>query len=278
MTPEEALHLIRQGEGQRVEFKESFSAEDKAIETLAAFANAEGGTVFFGVRNDGRIVGVSLGANTREKFSSKLRVHTSPLPGAQTEPLSFSSQIIVAVTVEKAARGEVFAAFDRFRIRVDKTNQNMSAEEIRARLVQGQSDWSEERDRPNFEVSRRALKGLEAEFEPMMAVQHVSGDRIARLEWRFRGPRFAMEWRQASGSALDRTHFVARFDLSQPPLEDDKVGLNEMGFEIRFHWRGRSRSELHRWTMTRQEFPAPRRVHWDIGEEILPPLYFDDSP
>jgi len=141
-----------------------------------------------------------------------------------------------------------------------------------------QAAWSEQRDRPQLGVSRRALRGLETEFEPSMAMEHLSGEQIGTFEWRFRGPRFPMEWRQARGSALARTHFVERFDLSQPPSEDDKVGLNEMGFEIRFHWRGRWRHELHRWPIARQEFSSPPRVHWDIGEEILPPLYSDDSP
>jgi hypothetical protein len=229
------------------------------------------------VTDDGQIVDPQEGKKTQDDFANALRANTDPVITPRIYDVHLNEQRVLCMTVRGAAKGQVFSAFGRYKIRVGKANLDMSPDQIKARLLEGQRpelnravtipvigqieapgatdqaaresqlhppypvaevDWSEERDRPNFEVSRRALKGLEAEFEPMMTVQHVSGDRIARLEWRFRGPRFPAEWRQASGSALARTHFVGRFDLSQPPSEDDKVGLDEMGFEIRFHWRG----------------------------------------
>ena len=45
MTPEKVEDIISKGEGQHAEFKKSFAEENKAIESLCAFANAEGGTV-----------------------------------------------------------------------------------------------------------------------------------------------------------------------------------------------------------------------------------------
>ena len=46
---------IARGEGQNIEFKQSFAEKKEAIESLCAFANAEGGTVFLGIRDDGSI-------------------------------------------------------------------------------------------------------------------------------------------------------------------------------------------------------------------------------
>jgi predicted HTH transcriptional regulator len=77
---EEAQRLIQQGEGQQIEFKASFSESREAIETLCAFTHADGGTVFFGVRDDGTIVGVQLGKKTLEDFANQVRSNTqSPL-------------------------------------------------------------------------------------------------------------------------------------------------------------------------------------------------------
>jgi len=47
MSKEEILSLIAQGEGQRLEFKESVAELDRVIQTLTAFANtnSEGGYV-----------------------------------------------------------------------------------------------------------------------------------------------------------------------------------------------------------------------------------------
>jgi hypothetical protein len=274
VTPEEALRLIEQGEGQRVEFKKSLAEENQAIEALCAFANADGGTVLFGVRNDGTIAGVSLGDNTTENLANKIARSLFPQMVASIQAVTIDDKTVLAVHVDRVGKGKVVFTGSA-PVRSGSTNQQLSWDEIRDRILVGESDWSEERHRPRFEVRREALRSLETDFEPQMAVRHVSGDHVGVLEWRFRGPRFLMDWRQASGSALGRTHFAERFDVSQPRHEDDRVDRNEMGFDIRFHWLGRLHHELHRWGMARRDlFGTPI---WDIGDEILPPLYFDEA-
>lgn len=72
------------------------------------------------------------------------------------------------------------------------------------------------------------------------------GDFVPTIRWGFRGPRPRppMEWRQASGAPLNNHTCSATFALSQPPGQDDIVPGDQIGFEIRFHWRGRFRCEL----------------------------------
>lgn len=270
MTPDEALELVRQGEGQKVEFKQSIAEEKRAIESLCAFINTEGGAVFFGVSPDGSISGTAIGANRLDRFSNNIRAGTDPPLSPIIDRLALEEKEVVAVTVPRHAPGELFYAFNVPLVRVGATNQRMSSEEQRARLMEGQEDWSEERDRPHFEVTRSGLTGLETEFVPEFNVKQFSGDPVANLDCRIRGPRFGGQWQSATGSALDRTRFKAAFDLSASPRSDDAIGLNEMGFEIRFHWRGRWRTELHRWSITRRKLP--HKVLWDVGREILPPI------
>jgi hypothetical protein len=270
MTPEEAGSLIDHGEGQTTEFKRSFAEEKRAIESLCAFANADGGTVLFGVAPNGNVVGASIGVNTLENFASRIAAHSQPPLCPRIEIVSIRGKDVAVTTVDRAGRAQLFYAFNVALIRVGRTNQVMSPDQQRARLLQGQDDWSEERDRPRFEVTQASVARLETAFVPQFTVRHFSGGQIAHLEWRFRGPRFAMDWRQASGGALDRTHFTQSFDLSQPPQDDPVVGTNEMGLEIRFYWRGRWRAELHRWPITRRELPT--KVMWEVGSEILPSL------
>jgi len=51
--------LIRQGEGQEIEFKESYSSLTRSVfETICAFLNRKGGTILLGVADNGNIVGV----------------------------------------------------------------------------------------------------------------------------------------------------------------------------------------------------------------------------
>ena len=54
---------IPRTESKTVEFKSAFNQD--VIVSLVAFANAEGGDVFIGVRDDGKVVGVQLASGHR---------------------------------------------------------------------------------------------------------------------------------------------------------------------------------------------------------------------
>jgi hypothetical protein len=50
-------HLVRHGEGQRLEFKMKVKFPEKIVKELVAFANSDGGHLFVGVSDDGQIEG-----------------------------------------------------------------------------------------------------------------------------------------------------------------------------------------------------------------------------
>ena len=50
-------HLVRHGEGQRLEFKMKVKFPEKIIKELVAFANSDGGHLFVGVSDEGHIEG-----------------------------------------------------------------------------------------------------------------------------------------------------------------------------------------------------------------------------
>lgn len=57
--PLELLELINQGEGLNVEFKKSTTDITKDVyDTICSFSNRDGGHIFFGVKNNGEILGV----------------------------------------------------------------------------------------------------------------------------------------------------------------------------------------------------------------------------
>ena len=59
MLPEKLLKLIRQGEGLTVEFKKSATDITKDVyDTVCSFSNRDGGHIFFGVKDNGSILGV----------------------------------------------------------------------------------------------------------------------------------------------------------------------------------------------------------------------------
>jgi len=137
MEISQLLSQIKNGEGQHVEFKTSFAEQDEAIRSLCAFTHAEGGSVFFGVNDDGKIVGVTIGKNTIENFANKLRSCTQPSLNPTIEQINIDDKIIVVVSIGKAKEDTLYFAFNTSYIRIGKTNHVMSPKDIRERLYKG---------------------------------------------------------------------------------------------------------------------------------------------
>jgi len=60
MSKKELEIILKEGEGYKIEFKESISGLDRE---LAAFANASGGKIVLGVTDDGKIKGIKQPIN-----------------------------------------------------------------------------------------------------------------------------------------------------------------------------------------------------------------------
>ena len=58
MDKKELLNLIKTGEGYTLEFKESLPSD--LAKHMCAFANASGGKILLGIKDNGQIVGYSL--------------------------------------------------------------------------------------------------------------------------------------------------------------------------------------------------------------------------
>nr|HID13292.1 hypothetical protein [Anaerolineae bacterium] len=102
MTPEEVLALIAQGEGQRVEFKRSLAELETGARAAAAMANTDGGHVLFGVRKDGTILGVQIGAETRERVVQAITDNTDPTLYPSVEYVDVDGRTVIVVTVVRS--------------------------------------------------------------------------------------------------------------------------------------------------------------------------------
>lgn len=137
MQTSQLLSQIESGEGQYVEFKTSFAEENEAIKSLCAFTHADGGSVFFGVTNEGKRVGVKIGKNTIENFANKLRSCTEPPINPIIKQFNIEDKIIVVVRISKAKENSLHFAFNTAYIRIGKTNHVMSPNDIKERLYKG---------------------------------------------------------------------------------------------------------------------------------------------
>ena len=67
-------HLITEKEGGKVEFKQTTGQLERGMETLCAFLNGEGGTVLFGVADNGKIIGQELSDKTKREIAEAIRL------------------------------------------------------------------------------------------------------------------------------------------------------------------------------------------------------------
>lgn len=65
---------IEVGENERTEFKSAFNQE--TVESVCAFANRRGGTIFLGVKSSDRIPGVQIGKESLQKWINEIKSKT----------------------------------------------------------------------------------------------------------------------------------------------------------------------------------------------------------
>jgi ATP-dependent DNA helicase RecG len=64
--------LVAKGEGAQLEFKRSTGELREALQTVCAFLNGDGGTVVFGVRPDGTLIGQEVSDQTLREMTQAM--------------------------------------------------------------------------------------------------------------------------------------------------------------------------------------------------------------
>jgi len=116
-------------EGQTVERKESLGAGREIAETCAAFASAQGGRIYIGVRDNGTVVGVQIGKGTLEGLANDIAQNTVPklVPGITTVQEAGRTVIVVEIAENPT---KPVSAYGRAYRRSGRTNQVLPASEI----------------------------------------------------------------------------------------------------------------------------------------------------
>ncbi|MCI5125564.1 MAG: hypothetical protein D3925_14095 [Candidatus Electrothrix sp. AR5] len=132
-------NLLKAGESQTVEFKKSFGRE--SIETLVAFANAQGGTVLIGVADDGTVCGTSVGKETLNEWLGQIKSGTSPSIIPDIDAVSLHDQTIVRIHIDEYPVKPVNTKGRYFK-RIATSNHQLSLSEITDLYLQSlQISW-----------------------------------------------------------------------------------------------------------------------------------------
>lgn len=115
--------LIREGEGLTVEFKERYTP--RIDEDMVAFANARGGTLLLGVRDDGTVSGERLTNDLKAKINSLARNCKPAIP------VNLSQVDEIAAIVVPEGTEKPYSCGSGYYRRLDGNTQKMSHEELR---------------------------------------------------------------------------------------------------------------------------------------------------
>ena len=84
---------LPKSESKTVEFKTAFNQD--TIVSLVAFANAEGGSVYVGVHDDGKVVGVSLAGESETAWVNEIKNKTAPAIVPEADRLVVNGKNVV---------------------------------------------------------------------------------------------------------------------------------------------------------------------------------------
>jgi ATP-dependent DNA helicase RecG len=96
------IGLIRRGESEDVEFKQSFRSGEDVSKTLCSFANTRGGILIFGVKNDGQVIGIERGADEFQQKISAANQSIITVPSISMETHMVNGTPILVVIVQRA--------------------------------------------------------------------------------------------------------------------------------------------------------------------------------
>lgn len=94
--------LIEEGEGFRIEFKRRISSAEKIARTIISFANSKGGTILFGVDDDGSIVGVESEKAEIELIETAGREFCDPAILPRLDIVPFDGKDVIVCHVDES--------------------------------------------------------------------------------------------------------------------------------------------------------------------------------
>ncbi|MBU4075629.1 MAG: putative DNA binding domain-containing protein [Euryarchaeota archaeon] len=121
---------IRADESETTEFKTSLAEWRDVIETISAFSNKNGGTIFIGVGDKCEIIGTDIGKNTIEVLANQIKQNIDPVVYPSIHIENMDGKQVIVVDVGEYEQKPVFA-FSRAFVRVGKSNQKLGSDGIR---------------------------------------------------------------------------------------------------------------------------------------------------
>lgn len=248
-------------ENQHIEFKSSFN--ETVIETLCAFVNAKGGTVYVGLDDNGiPVPNFSIGKETIQNWINEIKNKTQPSIIADIEPVTIQGKEVVCIRVNEFPVKPV-SFRGRYYKRIKNANHQLSAIEITNLSLQSlQLSWDsypahgkslEDLDinkvNAFFEkVSAMGRFNLEGTWlEKLQKLKLVTGDVVSNAAWllfskestgynvhlgRLKTPSMIIDDKMLNGTLFDAVEETMRYIIGQIKVAFEIKGMPTQRTEI----------------------------------------------
>jgi ATP-dependent DNA helicase RecG len=184
MTVDELRSRLRSGEDSYTEFKERIDNPESIAGEIVAFANTEGGRLFVGVADDGKVAGVANPTQSASTLAQICRENVTPPLLPLIETLDIDGRVIVVLEV-RGPHKPYRTKGGRYYIRAGPTKQDASPQEL-LRLAQraGAFHFDEtpvpgtnesDLDWPLFEQYYRAVAGEDFATSDLASFETLRG-------------------------------------------------------------------------------------------------------
>lgn len=124
MKTDKIMNLITlEGENQRVEFKEKLNNLDREV---VAFANAVGGSIYLGIADDGKLIGIDI---TNRLKSQIVDISRNCDPGINIKLLEHHHNNLLEIQVQEG-KDKPYRCKDGFFLRIGPSTQKLKRDEI----------------------------------------------------------------------------------------------------------------------------------------------------
>lgn len=155
-TIDDIKNLIKSDtETDTIEFKKTTGQLERGMETLCAFLNGDGGTVLFGITDEGKIIGQDIAGKTKETIGDAIsRIEPNVNVRIFYVPMPDSEKKVIALHVESSRMERPFCYKGRPYMRFQNVTTVMPQDKYRQLLMERGGNYSwEAMTNPDLKIS-----------------------------------------------------------------------------------------------------------------------------
>ena len=214
-------------ENETVEFKKTTSEIKEGVISLSSMLNKSGACkLYFGVRNDGEIIGLNIGQHTTSDISRAIKEHLKPNVVPTIEVRTEKGKQIIAVTVQ--GEETPYSAYGRYYIRSDDEDLIMTNSQLESFFSGKNYDYSKwEKESTEY--------GIEDVDEELLIRYVNEGNDSGRVNFLYRDIRTTLvKLELMNGDHLNNAGFYL-FSTKKPLLlklatypTDERISFSDM--------------------------------------------------